>query len=103
MPSAKFDVTPEEIAKSATKVEEKTTAFTKAYESIYTAVEDLRMVYRGEASDTFNQRIQAYQNDFTKAEKVLKNYVNFLRTYSEDVKRKEGEIQGMAAKLPSGN
>lgn len=102
MPSAKFDVTPEDIAKSATIVEEKTTEFKSAYDSIYAAVEDLRMSYKGEASDTFNQRIKAYENDFKEAENVLKKYVSFLRTYAKDITNTEGGVKGMAANLPTG-
>ena len=103
MPSAKFDVTPEEIAKSATIVEEKTTEFKSAYDSIYAAVEDLRMSYKGEASDTFNQRIKAYENDFKEAERVLKNYVSFLRNYAADMNKTEIGIKGWANNLPTGN
>ena len=97
-----FDVTPEEITASATKVESKTGEFTKAYKDIYTAVKDLLVTYEGEASNTFNQRIQAYQNDFADAEKTLKNYVEFLRKYATDVKKTEDDIKGKAANLPTG-
>lgn len=54
-----FDVTPEEIESSAVKVENKTKEFVKAYDSIYAAVSDLRINYKGEASDTFNHRISS--------------------------------------------
>ena len=70
MASTIFDVTPEELETSASKVEGKTSEFTKAYNSIYTAVSDLRVTYKGEASDTFNQRIEGYKNDFSAAEKA---------------------------------
>ena len=62
MASTIFDVTPEELEASASKIEGKTGEFTKAYTSIYTAVSDLRVTYKGEASDTFNQRIEGYKN-----------------------------------------
>lgn len=39
-----FDVTPEEIESSAVKVENKTKEFVKAYDSIYAAVSDLRII-----------------------------------------------------------
>ena len=56
MPSTVFDVTPEELEASASKIEGKTNEFNKAYNSIYTAVSDLRVTYNDEAIDTFNQR-----------------------------------------------
>lgn len=103
MPSATFDVTPEELEASAGKIEEKTSEFTKAYTSIYTAVSDLRVTYKGEASDTFNQRIEGYKNDFSAAEKALTNYVQFLREYASTIKKTENDIKSKASSLSVGN
>ena len=102
MPSTVFDVTPEELEVSANKVEGKTAEFTKAYDSIYAAVSDLRVTYKGEASDTFNQRIDGYKNDFAAAEKALKNYVQFLRDYATKIKNTENEIKSKASTLSIG-
>ena len=77
--------------------------FTKAYTSIYTAVSDLRVTYKGEASDTFNQRIEGYKNDFSAAEKALKNYVQFLREYAAKMKSTENDIKSKASSLSVGN
>lgn len=103
MASAIFDVTHEELEASATRIETKTGEFTKAYSNIYTAVSDLRVTYKGEASDTFNQRIEGYKNDFTAAEKTLKNYVQFLREYAAKMKSTENEIKSKASTLSVGN
>ncbi len=102
MASTVFDVTPEELESSASKVEGKTGEFTKAYNSIYTAVSDLRVTYKGEASDTFNQRIEGYKNDFAAAEKALKNYVQFLRDYASKMKSTENDIKSKASSLSVG-
>lgn len=102
MPSTVFDVTPEELESSAGKIEGKTGEFTKSYNSIYTAVSDLRVTYKGEASDTFNQRIEGYKNDFAAAEKALNNYVQFLREYSGKMKNTENEIKSKASALSVG-
>ena len=59
MASTIFDVTPEELEASATKIEGKTSEFVKTYNGIYTAVSDLSVTYKGEASDTFNKRSKA--------------------------------------------
>ncbi len=103
MPSTNFDVTPEELEASANKVEGKTNEFIKAYNSIYTAVSDLRVTYKGEASDTFNQRIDNYKNDFSAAEKALQNYVQFLRDYATKIKNTENELKSKASALSVGN
>ena len=102
MASTIFDVTPEELQASANRIEGKVTEFTKAYNSIYTAVSDLRVTFKGEASDTFNKRIEGYKNDFTAAEKALKNYVQFLREYASKVKGTEDNIKSKANALSVG-
>lgn len=99
MSSTVFDVTPEELETSASKIEGKIGEFTKAYNSIYTAVSDLRVTFKGEASDTFNQRIEGYKNDFNAAEKALTNYIAFLREYAGKVKSTESELKSRAGSL----
>jgi len=102
MATKTFDVTPEELTASATKVEGKTSEFTKAYQSIYTAVTDLRVKYKGQASDTFNTRIEGYKNDFAAAEKALKNYTQFLREYAQKMTATENDIKSKAGSLSVG-
>lgn len=102
MATKAFDVTPETLEASAGKVEGKAAEFKKAYESIYTAVQDLMVSYKGEASQTFNQRIDGYKNDFAAADKALANYVQFLRDYASKMKSTESEIKSKASALSVG-
>lgn len=102
MATTVFDVTPEELESSANRIQEKITEFTKAYNSIYTATADLRVTYKGQASDVFNQRLEDYRNDFTAVEKSLNNYVEFLREYSKKVRSVEDSVKSRASSLSSG-
>lgn len=102
MSSTIFDVTPEDLESSATRVEENITKFVNTYNSIYTAVSDLRITYKGDASNTFNQRIEGYKNDFTAAENALKNYVAFLREYAGKMRNTENELKSKASSLSVG-
>lgn len=103
MASTIFDITPEELESSATRVEGKATEFVKEYNSIYTAVSDLRVSYKGESSDTFNQRIESYKTTFEAAKKALDNYVQFLRQYASEMKKTEAENKSKASALSTGN
>ena len=100
--TAQFDVTSEELEASASKIEGKAQEFSKAYENIYTAVSDLRVTYKGQTSDTFNQRIAEYKNTFSKADKVLTKYVAFLREYASKMRKTENDLKGKAGSLSSG-
>lgn len=102
MPSVTFDVTPEELKASATRISNQITEFNKAYNSIYTAVSDLRVTFKGQASNTFNQKIEGYKNDFTAAEKALKNYVQFLNEYATKITNTENSIIEKASALSVG-
>ncbi len=102
MATVSFDITPEELKNSATTVEGKASEFKKAHEDIYTAVQDLRVTFKGEASDTFNQKIEGYKNDFDAADKALAKYVEFLRKYASDMERQEAEAKANASRLSVG-
>lgn len=102
MASVNFDVTPEELKSSASQIQSKASEFTKAYNNIYTATSDLRVSYKGEASDTFNQRIEGYKNDFAAADKALASYVEFLNEYAAKMTSTEEEIKSKAGALSVG-
>ena len=97
-----FDVTPEELESSANKIEGKCSEFTKSYQTVYTATNDLRVKYKGQASDTFNTRIEGYRNDFQAVEKALKNYIQFLREHASKMKTTENELKSKAGQLSVG-
>lgn len=102
MASTIFDVTPEELEASANKIEGKTKEFINAYNSIYTAVADLNVSYKGEASSTFNKKIESYKNDFSSAEKALNKYIQFLREYASTMKKTENDLKNKASSLSAG-
>lgn len=102
MASTIFDVTPETLERSASTIEAKANEFATTYKSIYAAVSDLNVSYKDEASQTFNQRIQNYQNDFTAAKKALDNYVAFLRKYASDLRSSENNLKQVASNLSTG-
>lgn len=101
MPS-KFDVTPEEMNASADRIIEKTVQFIQAYRDIYNAVNELNVEYKGEASQTFNERIRGYENDFQAAEKALTQYCTFLQFYAGQVSSVENDIKARAGSLSVG-
>ena len=59
MASTIFDVTPEELEASATKIEGKTSEFVKTYNGIYTAVSDLSVTYKARPATRSTKRSKA--------------------------------------------
>ncbi len=102
MAGTNFDITPEELESSASKVENQAKDFIKAYNNVYTAVQDLRVNYKGQASDAFNQRIESYKSTFTAADKALQKYVDFLREYAQKMKSVENDLTSRASSLKTG-
>lgn len=102
MPNVTFDVTPEELKATATRLTSQISEFTKEYQSIYTAVQDLRVTFKGQASDVFNQKLEGYKNDFTQAESTLKQFVDFLNEYASSISGTESGIVQAASALSSG-
>ena len=97
-----LDITPEELLNSATALKTKLDSFHSAYTSIYTATSDLKVSYKGEASTTFNQRIEGYRNDFEAANKALKTFIDELKAYAEKVRSTESDIKEKPSRLSVG-
>ena len=102
MTHVNLDITPEELLNSATALKNKLDSFHGAYTSIYAATSDLKVSYKGEASTTFNQRIEGYRNDFEAADKALNAFIEGLKTYAEQVRIAESDIKAKASRLSVG-
>ena len=72
------------------------------YTSIKAASQDLHVEYKGKASDTFNERIEGYQNDFDMVQTTLQNFGDFVSDYKTDLERLEQELAEKAGKLSVG-
>ena len=93
----------ERLESSATVIEEKTANYNSEYNHIYEMVQDLRSEkWQGIASDTFNDRLEGYRNDFQEMENILKDYVQFLRTAAENYKSTEDAVTSEASRLYTG-
>lgn len=97
-----LDITPEELLSSATALKNKLDSFHGAYTSIYAATSDLKVSYKGEASTTFNQRIEGYRNDFEAADNALNAFIEELKTYAGKARDTENDINGKASRLSTG-
>jgi len=94
-----FDVTPEELERSAREIEADVVIFRKAYDDIYAAVGELKVEYKGEASDTFNRRIEERRKDFEAATTALKKYVDTVREYAKNQRTNEAALKNQASVL----
>lgn len=99
---AQFDVTPEELINSASRISNMGDEWTSAVESVYTAVNELNVTYKGEASAQFSKQLENYKNDFEAATKALNDYIDFLNAYADDIQKVEDDLVQQALKLSVG-
>lgn len=92
--SKKLDIDPQLLIKSAQSIEQQTTQFNAIYNSIFTAVAELKSDFIGEAGTAFQQKIENYKPQFEAAEKNLKTYCEKLINYAKDV---EGVDRSLAS------
>ena len=98
-----WSVTTERLESSANVIEEKTGTYHTEWEKLYTELQNLRSAkWKGIASDTFNDRLEGYRNDFKEMEDVLKQYAEFLKTAAKNYKTVEEELKNAASNLSVG-
>lgn len=98
-----FDVTPEELKTSGNRIATIGTEWRKEVDSIYAAVNELNVSYKGEANAKFNEQLEGYRNDFDAATNTLNEYIKFLFTYADDILKNEEDLKQQAAQLSVGN
>ena len=97
-------VTTERLETSATKIEEETGKYDKEWAKLYTEVQNLKSnQWKGIASDTFNEKLEGYRNDFEEMSKVLKNYAEFLKKAAKNYSDTENKLKEAAGNLNVGN
>lgn len=97
-----FDVTPEELKNSSNRISSIQIEWMKEVQAIYTAVNELNVSYKGEASAQFTERLNGYKNDFEAAQKALDEYRYFLNAYASDIQKTEDELKQQASQLSVG-
>lgn len=100
--AVKFDVTPEELINSGNRIIELRNEWANEVNSIYAAVEELNVTFKGEASSKFTERLNGYQNDFQAAGKALDDYTHFLEVYAHSIHDNEVDLVQQIAQLSVG-
>ena len=100
----KWAVETEKLTSSAGKIEDETGRYNTEWNKLYSEVQALKSAnWTGEASDTFNQRLEGYRNDFQQMEDTLKKYVEFLRQAAKSYETTESNLRDQANNLTVGN
>lgn len=100
----KWAVETEKLTSSAGKIEDETGRYNGEWNKLYSEVQSLRSAnWTGEASETFNQRLEGYRNDFQQMEEALKAYAEFLKTAAKSYEQTENNLKEQAGNLTVGN
>lgn len=96
-----FTVDLQKLESSSRVISEKAGAFQAEYKKIYDAVENLKIQWKGIASETFNTTIKAYEKDFVDMYNILKEYSSFLvNTAGKKYQENENKLTEEANRLP---
>lgn len=98
--ATKFDITPAELRSSGYRIINIANEWVKEVDSIYAALAELEVSYKGEASSKFSTQLLGYQNDFIAALHALSQYVSFLRSYADEMAKIENNLKEQAHQLP---
>lgn len=102
--STEWAVTTERLTESAAFIEEKTAKYNEEWAKLYAELESLKSSkWKGIASDMFNERLEAYRNDFQEMSKVVEAYAAYLRSAAENYVKTEEALQESASSLNAGN
>lgn len=97
-------VTTERLQSSATVIEEKTAKYNTEWAKLYTELQNLKSAqWQGIASETFNDKLEGYRNDFEDMSNVLLSYAAFLRSTATNYEKTEESLKDAASNLYTGN
>ncbi|MBS4967286.1 MAG: WXG100 family type VII secretion target [Lachnospiraceae bacterium] len=95
-----WSVTTERLKQSANVIEEKKGKYDTEWQKLYTEVQNLKSSqWQGIASDTFNQKLESYRDEFEELSKVLQSYHDFLETSAEQYEKTEEAVKDAANSL----
>ena len=93
-----------ELLKSvAGKLSSNLDVYSADYKRLYTEIASMMVEFNGEASTTFNQRIEGYRTSFEELEAVVEGMVQYLQDVATGYELGEEALTAEAAKLASGN
>ena len=102
MDSTGFNVTPSELKRSAGVIDEKTSRYEAEYNRIYSEIANLRVQWKGQTSDSFNNQLEGYRGDFQKLGKIMNDYSKFLRQAADKYVAGDNRLADDAQRLRSG-
>jgi len=98
---AKFRVETEELKASAAQIETKAAEYQNQYSKLYQEISNLKVEYKGQASDAFNNKIEGYRSSFEELGTVVRAYVDYLKNTAMQYEAVESAIADTAGKLTS--
>lgn len=102
MMANKFSVETQSLKKSSQVIEDKTARYDAEVAKLYAEIANLRIEWQGQSSDTFNEKIEGYRNDFDELAKILREYSTFLRNTADRYEKTENSINDAASGLNIG-
>lgn len=100
--SNKFSVETQALKKSSQVIDDKTARYDAEIAKLYAEIANLRVEWQGQSSNTFNEKIEGYRNDFEELAKILREYSTFLRNTANHYEKVENSVNDTAGGLNIG-
>ena len=81
--SIKISVEPQALDNSAAKIEEQCVAYERTYRNLYQCVDEMRAGWQGKDNLAYTAQIRGFEQDFVQMVRLMRNYVQFLRSSSQ--------------------
>lgn len=97
-----FTVDPIKLTAAANKIADLNGRYEAEYGKLYATTADLKVSFKGQGSEVFNERIESYRNDFQMLKNTLNEYIRVLNDASKRYTNTDNELSQMATSLPIG-
>ncbi len=87
------------LEQCATNIEKQNVEYEKGYKQLYHIVDQMQSVWNGKDHVAYVNQIKSFSSDFTKMNKIMQQYVAFLRFSANTYKTTQEERMLQAKRL----
>ena len=92
-------VDPAKLKAAATEIDNLAADYQRAYEQLYTEVQNLAQTWQGKDNLAFTNQIEGFQDDFQKMQNLMIQYAEYLNTTAQNYQDTQDDRVTQAQRL----